>query len=509
MTNVAKPTPDYERCQPLVRTVKDFVAGEYAVKARDAAAGSNFGGVRAGNADRFTGGQAALNNTTYLVKFSPDMSPIMYSQYLQLAQTPGVTSLVFDAIVGAMFGDGFELIHDGIDDAVMRSLPPHVDSLSNYILEGIKQDVIDRVGVLVEYPTLPEGLSQADVEGITASTVSFGGNQILETRLSTINGKQELTRVRLLTTEAYQGEDEFDTGERQVVIVLRLRRDAAGTYYTQQKYYGDGDVDPSFVKNELLTDIVDFEPGPEIIPMMRGERIPFIPFWVTSYECSTPLLYPLAQLEVHAYNTISQANWGMLKANTPTIFMKGISPEEAENLAGFGGVWTAEDPQADAKVLSLPADIIQNYHNVIAETNKQLAAQGAYMLAIPDNQVESAEALNTKYHGLQARVATKAARTSECYEAAIRFAAYWTTGSEAANEITFKLKPSWSQLDIAVNELNAVADAYDKGIMTPRSVYEFLKQRNLVSETTTFEQWEGELPSPTINTNFDQTTIVE
>ena len=477
--DVAKPSPQYERMLPIWRKVSDFVAGEAQVKARDDHRGTTSPG---------TGGRRMLNST-YLTPFSPEMSPELYALYLEYAQLPGVTSAMKDTVVGSIISTPYTLEADGYED-LLETISDDGLPIGSTVFNTVSADVDGRAGLFVDYPSVNELLTVAEREArdLQARISVFPARQIIETNYEVLNGIRQLVRVRLSMTEMVP-DGEFGSMPQETILVLRLGNvfadDGEAQFngrlvYSQQRY--------------VKTTVGEFVPLPLRIPLVNGDAIDFIPFWPTQSTDEVPLLAPIADLEKHAYNTISSTNWSFARANTPTVVITGSATDEAEEStqAGWGGMWVFEQAEAKAAILSLPTDIISNYAAVIGQTRAMLAAQGANFLSDSGRQVESAEALQIKNSGFFSKIEFRAVHQGMALQEAIRFALLWSTGEDTEG-VTFSLNPTFAPMQSYVDELKEVVNAYNSGVARKADVFNLLQKSGVIPQDVVFEDWMEEL----------------
>ena len=487
--DVAKPSPEYERMLPIWRKVSDFVAGEAQVKSRDDHRGTTSPSIS---------GRRILNST-YLTPFSPEMSPELYSLYLDYAQLPGVTSAMKDTVVGSIVATPYTLQADGYEE-LLQTISDDGLPVGSTVFNAVAADIDGRAGLFVDYPSVNELLTVAEREArdLQARISVFPARQIIETNYEVLNGIRQLVRVRLTMTEMVP-DGEFGSMEQEVVLVLRLgnvfAEDGEAQFngrlvYSQQRY--------------VKTTVGEFVPLPLRVPLVNGDAIDFIPFWPTQATDEVPLLAPIADLEKHAYNTISSTNWSFARANTPTVVVTGAAQDAAEEATqqGWGGLWIFEQPEAKAIILSLPTDIISNYAAVIGQTRAMLAAQGANFLADSGRQVESAEALQIKNSGFFSKIEFRAVHQGIAIQEAIRFALLWSTG-EDTSEVTFQLNPTFAPMQSYVDELKEVVNAYNSGVARKADVFNLLQKSGVIPQDVVFEDWMEELDElPAVSSGF-------
>ncbi|HBD10830.1 MAG TPA: hypothetical protein DCZ13_01710, partial [Porticoccaceae bacterium] len=112
-------------------------------------------------------------------------------------------------------------------------------------LEGMLRSALNeallmgRYGLLVDYPTTPDGMTRAQVasQGLQANILPYRAETIINWQCTTMGGVRMLSLLVLMEDINIQGEDEYSYDTVTVYRVLRLNDAGA---YTQALYDKDG-----------------------------------------------------------------------------------------------------------------------------------------------------------------------------------------------------------------------------------------------------------------------------
>ena len=209
--------------------------------------------------------------TKYLPK-GADKDDTKYATYKMRALFLGVTGRTKSALTGSVFRkepsfaedlpEALEFINTDIDGEGMG-----INQVAKRMVSEIQ--VAGRNGILVDFPSVPEGASREDEMrmGVKPYAASYNAESIINWETTKVNGTNKLSMV-VLREVGYQSKD-GDIFAREQVIQYRALMLVDGLY-ENRLYSDDGEV------------IETFE------PKLNNSRMNYIPFFFTGSEDNKP-----------------------------------------------------------------------------------------------------------------------------------------------------------------------------------------------------------------------------
>jgi hypothetical protein len=407
-------------------------------------------------------GQTAVHEAgnTYLPVLSGQSNP-EYQAYKRRAVFYGAMSRTVDAFTGM----------------IMR-VPPTVDNPSPYLDDVTGHDcslaeftgaVLEEVlvtgfgGILVEHSPLAQAvtLAQAQALGARPYLALFDADSVINWRL---DGKR-ITQL-ILEEEEYIATSEFEGEEQCFYRVLDL--DEMGNY-RQRKFI---EKDKYFV-----------QVGDDIYPQMSGKPLKEIPFYFLGDADELPLLIDLVDLNISHYMTTADLENGCHYTGIPQPWLAGVQLPDGVTLS-VGGVnaWVFPDPSAKAEYLEFSGQGLSALEKRLELKEKQMAALGAKMLS-DSVTAETATGASLRSTGEFSVLAQLSDRVGKVLSRACSFMHLWA-GLQA---VDIKLNTDYLPTKMTSLELAALVAAWQAGGISPQTLFNNLKQGEIISSDTTFE----------------------
>lgn len=427
--------------------------------------------------------------TAYLPKLS-GQEDSEYKAYVGRTPFYGATARTVDGYVGMIFRKEPDLKATGIDSLV-KDLTL-ADTSLNEFAEAITREVIGvgRYGVLVEYPVVGEQrqtVAQAEAANHRPYATSYPAESILNWRMERVNNSMQLTMLALheMVTE---WKTTFESESIEQIRGLFLELGDAGYQYVQRVYRKSGENGKAGAWVQV---------GDDIIPLMKGKPLHYIPFQFfgpahNGPEIQKPPIYDLVTMNLSHYRSTADLEHGAHFTGLPTAVVTGYEVARNEKgdaldkfSIGSANAWVFPDKDADAKYLEFTGQGLTALENRIKDKQEQMAAIGARMLSPEKAQAEAAETLKLKHAGEGAVLSTISSMISQGLTRVLNIMAEWS-GASPTQEIT--MNKDFVELTMTGQELTALVGAWQSGAISRETLYWNLQQGEMVQPGRTLEQ---------------------
>lgn len=448
MSGVDTSHADYDAASPKWRRLRDVIEGQDAVHKR---------------------------GETYLPRLT-DQTDADYAAYKLRATWFGATSRTIDALHGLMFRkepvieapDGMTPMLADVTMAGMTAVG-FVAHVAREVLE------VGRVGILVDFPQVasaPSSLGAAESSGLRPFATLYRAESIINWRVERIDNQQQLTLVVL--AETYEDwTDEFapETGEQY--RVLRL----VDGVYTQTVYRA----------SEIYS---------EVVPLMHGTPLDFIPFTIVGpehvgAEVSDPPLIDMADLNLSHYRTTADLEHGAHFTGLPMLMITGVTLDEGEKVA-LGSQTAVTTPNADAKgfYIEFTGQGLGSLERLIDRKEAQMAALGASMLAAQKKGVEAADTHEMRTAQETSALADIAGTVSQAMTQVLGWLRDWGGFS---GDVSAQVSTDYVVVRMSAQELTALLAAWQSGAISRETLFWNLQQGEMVAAGKTVDDERAEI----------------
>jgi hypothetical protein len=318
-------------------------------------------------------------------------------------------------------------------------------------------------GILVDYPRA-EGLRTAADEaaaGVRPYFVHIHAQNILGWRSEVINGKEELTQLRLLEV-AEEADGDFGTYEVDQVRVLYPGRWEIWRQTTDRK------------KSWQV-----FDQGTTTL-----NKIPFVPVYGkrTGFMRAKPPLLALAEQNKDHWRESSDQRDSVRFARKRLLVLIGANPD-GEIVAGAN--YAMNLPQdADAKILQGSAESVEIGRKEIDTIEEQMRQSGAEMLVIRPGNITATQTASEDQGNLCAlqRIALD---LEDAIDNALQFMAEWV-GEKTGGNVTLYKEFGATSMDEAGAEILRKANQFGK--LSDETMFLELQRRGIISPDLRFEE---------------------
>lgn len=435
--------PQYEKMQSRWRMCRDAAAGEYEVH------------------------QAG---PLYLPKLNQERGDD-YQARVEMTPFFGATWRTIITLRGMMFRKAPDII---IPDS-MRDDLENIDN-TGQTFNSFAQDVslegltVGRVGILTDFSEVPQGITQADAQGLRSFLTEYYAEAILDWEYVVEGGIKKLAMVRLLEDQAdYQGVELEKHQELHRVLSL---------------------TDTGYIQQVFIVDRRDqIQVGDDIIPTMRGATMNFIPFQpigvdTLSMEVEIPPLMDLITLNFHHYRQSSAYERGCFLSGCPTLFIYGNNDDDKKIYVGGATANSFGDPSTKAEYVEVQSNFQALLEN-LKQKEQQMAVLGARMLEPKTSGVESAETWQRKQSGEESILADISTTVGQGLTKALQWEVEWMGGDP--EQVDVQLNKEFLPFDMTPQEITAFMNAYLQRTVSFDTLYTNFKRAGLYSEDSTME----------------------
>lgn len=331
---------------------------------------------------------------------------------------------------------------------------------------------VGRVGVLTDFSQVPQGVTAADVRQskFRSFQTEYYAENILDWEYVVEGGVKKLAMVRLLEDAALY--DDIDLEKNQELHKILLLTD---TGYVQQLVVVD---------RENQIQVRD-----DIVPMMRGARMNFIPFQpigvdTLSMEVEIPPLMDLITLNFHHYRQSSFYERGCAISGCPTMMIYGNHDDEKKIYVGGATANSFPDPSTRAEFVEVKSNF-QALKDNIDKKEMQMAVLGAKMLEPKLSGVESAETWQRKQSGEESILSDISTTIGQGLTQSLKWEVEWQGGDPV--DVDVQLNKEFLPFDMTAQQITAFVSAYLQRTISFETFYTNFKRAGIYSEETTME----------------------
>ncbi len=421
-------------------------------------------------------------------KFLPrlkDQDQNDYNSYKSRANLFNAVWKTVQAMTGMLFRrppvvDVPESIKPLLDDVTMSGI-----SFTTFAQQiAMESLTVGRVGILIDYPTQStEGMTAAEAAKLNLRPVMqrYAAEAIINWKTAWISNKTVLTLVVLTEDSALEG-GEFEHKTEKRYRVLDFFR---GEYRVRIFRINDKQEDEQI--------------GGDLFPLMRGKRMPYIPFFFlgvddTTPEVDEPPLIDLGDLNISHYRMSADHKHGLHFTGMPTGVITGYRPKnENEKLyIGAESFLVLPDPEAKAYFLEYTGQGLSAIVEELERTEQQMAILGARLLTAEKKATETAQTAQIHRAGESSILSSVASTISRALTQALTLFSRWA-GSET--ECKVELNQEFLPPGITPQELTALVSAWQTGAISMQVLFDSLQKAELIASDLTLEEMQAQIGS--------------
>ena len=390
-----------------------------------------------------------------------------YADYKQRACYVNFTSQTKEGLIGMAF----------LKDAVIEIKEPLLYlekstdggalSLTQFTRKLLGDSLeVGRSGILVDYPTVPDGLTKIETDGINANMLRYKAESIINWRTENINGASVLSLVVLTEKVQKTSDDGFSSEEVTYYRVLKLEEGA----YSQCIYNDEEDI------------VSIIEPTKN-----DGSRWDEIPFTFVGSENNNedidkPVLIDIAEANIAHYRNSADYEESSFITGQPTPYLAGLTQGWVDSvldgkiaLGSKAAIFLPENGTAgllQAAPNSMPIEGMR-------QKEEQMIKIGARIIA-DSSGTETAEAAKIRFSGQNSKLSAVIGNIEDAIKKAFRWAGEFMGGD---GEIEFKLNRQFYDSTIDPQKLIANIQMLDRGVIGMTDFREMLRKAADITRT--------------------------
>lgn len=356
--------------------------------------------------------------------------------------------------------------------------------------------LMGRCGILVE-------MAESPLVEPRPYFVSYAAENIINWDTTIQDGDEILTL--LVLREQPRRVDERDSFRYQTIEQyreLRLNLEDGNLRYTQQIWQRPEDG------GEIQ------EVGPRLMPLRRGEPLPFIPFTflgssAVTTEVKDPPLLDLANLNLAHWRNTCDHEQGLHLVSLPTPYVSGMkgAGEDIEALnIGPSTVWILEK-DGKAGMVEFTGAGMKALETALLAKQKQMATLGAKLLEEqPTVAQETATAVLARHAGEHATLRTMAQSMEQGLSVALQTMAWWDGLEKKPDDVSVsvELNKDFLQVKAQPQEVQTALATLQAGEISYQTFWNILTEGGWARYGVTAEEEKREisrepeqLPAPT------------
>lgn len=391
----------------------------------------------------------------------PDgMTTANYTHYLDRACFYGAPEMTLRALVGlALRKDPVIKLPARLEP--MRLNATHENAPMHVLIEDMVREVMSlgRFGLLLDFPSSEN----------TANTVphfsTFVAESIADFETSYVDGKKVLTRVHLASDEQYDGAD--------VTYELILE----DTLYKFRRFIRDEQ------KNRV-------EVGEEIIPVVNGQALNFIPFILVSHEGLrpekiTPPFLGLCKVALSHFKNSADREHAIFLTASPTPWVAGsITADKVPTAIGAGTVWTLPE-NTEVGMLEFTGAGVSAMKELMDEKIDTMATLGARMLSATMNRNETIDTATQRTRSELALLHGVVVSVETAINHLLRVAADWMSAD--ADEASVSLSRDFIESSMDPKMIESQMKLYLSGVISRATMHENLQKGEIIRADRTMD----------------------
>ena len=407
----------------------------------------------------------------------------MYKAYKDRAQFP---DLVAPTVRGMM--------------GVMTGTPPKFDipTTMEYLNERATQDNVTLHGAFER--TLQEVLQMGrygllvDLDaGGQPQLVCYTAECIRNWVIETINGKDVLTH--LILDESRQEFDKANFSWQEVKRFRVLELNDQGQYQTTlwRSDMGGFVIEPrDGLEGDKATQ-------PAVPTMKGGKPLDFIPFVFIDSTDLTPdpdeiPLIGLARVSLALYRKSADYEQALYMSGQETLFIWGISQEDAPSLVGSTVICSFRDSEGHAEYVGPSGAGLSAQRTAIQDDRAVAVSIGTKVLNTEGKAQESGDALRMRFASQTATLKSINNSVAAGFERALRYAAMWQSGSaEADSSIVVTPNNEFVENKLSGMDLTALVTAWQSQAISKQTLFENLQRGEIIRHDKDFDEEQAEI----------------
>ena len=430
-------------------------------------------------------GDDSLKAWPRLTTVAPKLSSQTDTEYRAMVSRAtlfGASGRTVDGMLGMVMRkeidtDGFPALMKPIIEDMTLALDSKLN-LDDFADLALYEDlVIGRVGYLIERPAVnTAGMTQAQVTALNLRpyVAQYKAESIVDWRFDRVNNSAQLSMVRLTEcVEVWKSDVERVEVEQERRLLL------INGVYLQRIYREDG-------KGTLI------QQGDDIIPLMNGKPLDFIPF-ICDFSITRPPILDLVNTNLSHFRTDVDLEHGAHFTAIPTPMFAGFDFEEGSpfHLGAIGG-HSAQNPDAKAWFLEFEGKGLDTLKDMKEDKKAQMSVLGARFLDAEKAQAEATDTLRIRKSGETSTLASIVQRRSRSLTRILEIMRDWMG---ITGDVTVQLNTDYSDTSLTPEQMTALFGMLQGGAISQQTFFYNMKAGEMYEADLTFEEEQGRIES--------------
>jgi hypothetical protein len=442
--------------------------------------------------DVIAGGDAIKAAKTKYLPILNDQDIRNYDAYLLRANFFNATSRTVAAMIGMLYRKPPRIEVPAVVEGYLDNVTMDGQKFDIFSREVAKELIsVGRVGILVDHPPLVEKqtgpLTVADTEqlGLRPVMKCYTAENIFNWRVRNIDNR--LVVCQIILQELFsEPVDEFEDKTENRYRVLDLQDDNT---YRQRVFRIDEDTQQ------------EIQVGPDIIPLMNGAPLTFIPFVFLCSdgdECdfNEPPILDLVDMNLSHYRTSADYEHACHFTALPMLYVAGmntvdVNGQPAKVYLGSQSALILDNPQAKVGFIEFTGNGLGTLENNLDRKEQMMAVLGARMLQPQKKAVETAMTSAIHRTGENSILASLSIAISISMLKALQWFTNWSVNTNTA--IDFEINRDFLPVAIDGPTLTAYVGAFQAGTLTEEEMFDLFQRADLIESEVDFADHKAQI----------------
>jgi hypothetical protein len=232
--------------------------------------------------------------------------------------------------------------------------------------------------------------------------------------------------------------------------------------------------------------------GDDIIPLMNGAPLNFIPF-ICYFETTRPPILDLVNINLSHFRTDVDLEHGAHFTAVPTPMFSGFDFDDAEPFClGASGGYAAQNPDAKAWFLEFEGKGLDTLKEIKEEKKAQMSVLGARFLDAEKNQAEATDTVRIRKSGETSVLAAVAQKRARSITRILEIMRDWMGIS---GDVTVELNTDYSDASLTPEQMTALFGMLQGGAISQQTFFYNMKYGEMYEPNLTFEDEQGRIES--------------
>lgn len=413
-----------------------------------------------------------------------------YSKFKQRASYLPVVGRLIDSFEGLLFRRDPSLEAPEQLDEWTKDVDGSGKSLHEFARDLTRDQILlGRVGLLVDFPGIPDeaeaiSIAEADELAFTPRLIKVSPEAAYNWRT---DESGRLVEVRIEDVSEVYDPETFEIDTIHFVRVLQLVNLEGRLVYRQRLYKGETQ-DNTRATETAVRPTGKPELISEVIPMINGEPLNFIPFWfVDGNDVERGPIQDVVDLSFHWYRLDADHQHGLHMVGLPTPWVTGVQTDEESvpNVIGPATIWALPNPDSKVGFLQIDAGGLASLEKEKTAIEGRMASLGARFLAPEKRAAESGEALGIRNRGETSALASVALDLSDALTNAIKVAARWSNVDEA--DVSYTISRDFDPGRLGPQDIRELVAAHVAGVLPIDELLMQFKRGEILPEDADIE----------------------